>query len=280
MAGRESRHAVPFEKNVTAVPKLWTRGVLVSNAERRPIDKALLNPREVDVHPAAVAPDPHYRRTLFDRLGPNAGNVLKAWSYAVKTFGLCLLVFSSASSMMPMTWYARAGFVLGASLAGTLTTLCFVFGASEVAAALWSWLMLSGASTPYQEQFSRQQALVMKGRIEEALRSYEELIEAADPGIDPAEARLRAAELYAGGGRNALRAAVLLRQVQRLPRVAAGTDIHATNRLVDLYLGPLAEPHRALVELRRLIERYPRSPAAQHARVALAKLKRDGADQS
>jgi hypothetical protein len=42
---------------------------------------------------------------------------------------------------------------------------------------------------------------------------------------------------------------------------------------VDLLNGPLNEPGRALVELRRLIEKYPASAGADHARDALAALK-------
>jgi len=53
----------------------------------------------------------------------------------------------------------------------------------------------------------------------------------------------------------------------------AGQDIYATNRLVDLLTGPLRDPGRAAVELRRLIERHPESTAATHARAALARIK-------
>ena len=49
----------------------------------------------------------------------------------------------------------------------------------------------------------------------------------------------------------------------------------ATNKLVDLYLGPLKDPGRALVELRRLADRYPGSTAAKHAKMAIANLKPD-----
>ena len=47
----------------------------------------------------------------------------------------------------------------------------------------------------------------------------------------------------------------------------------SSNRLVDLLVGPLADPGRAMVELRRLIERHPGTTAASHARDALARLK-------
>jgi len=50
-------------------------------------------------------------------------------------------------------------------------------------------------------------------------------------------------------------------------------DVYIANRLVDLYVGPLNTPYKAFRELRRIIERYPNTSAAQHARVALAALK-------
>jgi len=65
----------------------------------------------------------------------------------------------------------------------------------------------------------------------------------------------------------------LLRDAQRLPTIAVGQDVYVSHRLVDLFTGPLNEPGRALVELRRLIERYPASAAAEQARKALAELK-------
>jgi hypothetical protein len=70
-----------------------------------------------------------------------------------------------------------------------------------------------------------------------------------------------------------LRAVELFREVQRIETTPIGVYIYATHRLVDLYTGPLNEPGKALVELRKLIDRYPGSPAAENARVALAELK-------
>ena len=87
------------------------------------------------------------------------------------------------------------------------------------------------------------------------------------------EPRILAAELYSRDPANAQRAAELFREAQRIPAISPGRDIYVTNRLVDLLTGPIADPGRALVELRRLIERYPNSQAAGHAREAIARLK-------
>jgi tetratricopeptide (TPR) repeat protein len=129
---------------------------------------------------------------------------------------------------------------------------------------------VDGTSTPYKEQYSYQQSLVMAGKLDEALESFEAVIAEAPENVD---ARMRAAELYARDKGDARRAAELFREIQRIPGVSVGEDLYASNRLVDLLIGPLGEPARALVELRRLIDRYPSVPAAGHARDALARLK-------
>ncbi len=134
----------------------------------------------------------------------------------------------------------------------------------------WKTIAVDGSSTPYREQFSYQQALVMQGRLDEALQSFEMIIAEQLLAVD---ARIRAAELYARDKQDPRRAAELFRDVQRIESVTSGEFMYATNRLVDLYTGPLVEPGRALVELRRLIERFPGTSAAEHARDALGRLK-------
>ena len=148
-------------------------------------------------------------------------------------------------------------------------------GASAVARAV---TFPTGASTPYDEQFSYQESLAARGDISGALESYEALISERPTAIFP---RTRAAEHYARDGRDPARAAELFRQVRALPNASSSDVRYASSRLVDLYDGPLADPGRALVELRRIIELYPDSPLARHARTALPRLKqRLGAEQA
>jgi tetratricopeptide (TPR) repeat protein len=129
---------------------------------------------------------------------------------------------------------------------------------------------MDGSSTPYVEQYSYQQALVMEGKLDEALESFEAVIAEKPNEIDP---RVKAAELYDRDKKNHVRAAELFREVLRIEPCPAGTYVYVTNRLVDLYTGPLNEPGKALVELRKLIDRLPGSAAAEQARAALATLK-------
>ena len=110
----------------------------------------------------------------------------------------------------------------------------------------------------------------MRGQIDDALASFEAILQGNPGAVRP---RVRAAELYAREKGNHVRAAQLLTEVQHIEAAGTGDFVYATHRLVDLYTGPLNEPGRAMVELRRLIERLPGTPAADQAREALATLK-------
>ncbi|HET7563817.1 MAG TPA: hypothetical protein VFJ96_02385 [Gemmatimonadaceae bacterium] len=121
-----------------------------------------------------------------------------------------------------------------------------------------------------RDGLSRVDALVMQGKIAEALELIEQRLH-----DDPADVRIRmrAAELYAGVGTNAERAAALLRGVQRDVRARSAERIQAAYRLMDLYEGPLAMPGRVLVELRWIADTFPDNAAARSAREALGRRK-------
>ena len=209
-----------------------------------------------------MADSSQYKPTLFDRHGPAAGDYVRAWGYGFMIFGLTTGVLLLRVGFQ--WWVFPIGMLSGAAGAGLGLLLARLTGGT------WKHFMVDGSSTPYEEQYSYQQALVMKGEVDEALKSFEAVI-AGDPGaVSP---RTRAAELYVREKGNHQRAAELFRDVQRIPSITIGEDVYVTNRLVDLLIGPLADPGRGLVELRRLIERYPASPAAGQWREALRVLK-------
>jgi hypothetical protein len=110
----------------------------------------------------------------------------------------------------------------------------------------------------------------MRGDLDAAL-ARAEAIAASEPRN--VAVRIRAAEWYALNKKDAVRAAELFHEIQVVPDVPPGDDVYASQRLSDLYAGPLGKPGRAMVELRRLIDRYPASRAAASARSALAQLK-------
>ena len=208
---------------------------------------------------------------LTDRLGFTAAELLRALPAALMTSFVATFFGGRAAAALGLGPVLGGLAVVLAAAAGFVTGLLAVraiaFGA---AAGVAGAVMPSGATTPSRADFSREDALLMQRDVAGALESLEARI-AADPGL--ADARLRAADIYDREGQDALRAEALFREVQRIPRVSLRDDVYASNRLVDLYDGPLGNTGRALVELRRLIERYPGTRAAEEARRGLTALK-------
>ncbi len=127
----------------------------------------------------------------------------------------------------------------------------------------------SGDSTPYQKSFSAEQALAARGDIEGALKGYRMAMH-QNPG-DP-EPRFRVAELLFRG-QHPDKAVAFFKEGRDLAGANRARELYATQRLIDLYLGPLGDDVRALVELRRLVERFPGMPEAAAARNVLARMK-------
>jgi tetratricopeptide (TPR) repeat protein len=217
------------------------------------------------------ADPPEYKPTIFDRLGPVAGIYMHAVAYAVLVFAMSVVggFIMIAGGKLPSTLLSVVEVLFVALLFAIAVAVVSMF-VTNAAGDTYAHLMVNGSTTPYREQYSYQQALVMQGRVDDAIESFEAIIEQQPSAVD---ARIKAAELYAREKGNAARAAALFRDAQRIPTIGIGEDVYVANRLVDLYNGPLGDPGRALVELRRLIDKYPRSAAAEHARDALAALK-------
>ena len=210
-------------------------------------------------------------RSWLEHLGGDSALQGKALGYGVLvtgvTFGAGLIL--SLLGGVPSFAAVLALLVVGLAL-GLLTAYMGSRMGEGAGLVVQSFVQPSGDSTPYEQTFSYQEAMIMRGKITEALESFEAII-AEQPGL--VAPRLRAAEHYARGNRNPTRAAELFREVRAIPDVPVRDAIYSSSRLVDLYDGPLADPGRALVELRRIIELYPGSAVATHARAALPALK-------
>jgi hypothetical protein len=215
-----------------------------------------------------------YKTTLFDRHGAAAADLVRAWAFGLMVFGVTMgaISFSMASAAAgggsPSLWQWLEALGISAVL-GAVTGFSGLLISRGVGKG-WKHFMVDGSTTPYEEQYSREQSLVMRGQVDDALGSFESIAQGNPDAVKP---RVRAAELYSREKGNHVRAAQLLAEVQRIPTAGVGDFVYATHRLVDLYTGPLNEPGRAMVELRRLIEKLPGTPAAEQARDALAVLK-------
>ena len=211
-----------------------------------------------------------YKRSLFDERGPEAAHVNQIRSSLIIPIvagGLIGGTLAANKDLSPPLIALSA--VAGALLLG-LWWWFFVSRVSRGAGALFGeFIQPSGNRTPYQQQYSEQDAMVMRGDVPRALASYEEMI-LASPN-DP-QLRIRAAELYMKHGQRD-RAEALYKSVQRMPGVAATDDVYVSNRLVDLYLQWSGREVRSFTELRRLIDTYPDTDIAERARTGLANLK-------
>ena len=214
-----------------------------------------------------------YKTTLFDRHGAAAADIVRAWAYGLMVFGVTMgaisftMVMAAGGAKPPLVQWLEA-LAISAAL-GAVTGISGLLIGRGVGTG-WKHVMVDGSTTPYEEQYSHEQSLVMRGQVDDALASFEAILQGNPDAVKP---RVRAAELYSREKGNYVRAAQLLLEIQRIPSAGIGDFVYATHRLVDLYTGPLNEPGRAMVELRRLIERLPGTPAAEQARAALATLK-------
>ncbi len=208
----------------------------------------------------------------MDRNGPDAGVKIRTARYALMVFPLALALWSAVvTQKLGLTGWTAVVIVVAAAIATALIAYYAGLGSANGAGAVArAYTMPSGRSTPYEEQFSYQEALAARGDVAGALESFEAVI-AERPGV--AAPRLKAADLYARRGKDPRRAAALFREVRDLPGASSRDALYAASRLVDLYDGPLEEPGRALVELRRLIELYPGTDVAAGARTAIVRIK-------
>jgi tetratricopeptide repeat protein len=210
-----------------------------------------------------------YKRTLFDRHGPEAAHLLQTVS--------SLIIPIVAGALIGGALAAKKGWgvvlIVVSALAGSvLFAVCwwyFVTRLSHGAGRTFGEFLQPSGAGSYERQYSHEDAMVMRGDVEGALTSYEKMMLETPNDAQP---RIRAAELYLKSGMRE-RAETLYRAVQRLPRVAGKDDIYASNRLVDLYLAWPGHETKGLRELRRLVDTYPETDVAERARAGLVNLK-------
>lgn len=149
-----------------------------------------------------------------------------------------------------------------------LALFAAIFAAQWMAAEVFqAFLNPSGSRAPAVIT-SRAESLVARGQYDEAAAEFVALRFRFPHDIPLLRVE---AEFHAGVGSNPQLAVQLLNQLRRVPNVPGAVERYATHRLLDLYLGVLADPGRAMVELRRMADRFPDTPDGQGA---LAELRR------
>ncbi len=219
-----------------------------------------------------IKPDEEYRRSLFDRMGGEAADVFSAlnWSLIPTAAGIGIGITWTARRGLPpshalATTYIVVGGLLGAIIFGG-TSLLFIWGFSRAAGeGLGLFIQPKGE---YERDYSREDSLVARGDVAGAISSFV-VIAAAEP--ENLEVRLRAAELHRKNSQFD-EASALYRDVQS-KATRPRDDVHASLRLIDLYLIWPEHEGRSMRELKRLIDRYPATEIEKRSRAALAKLK-------
>ena len=132
--------------------------------------------------------------------------------------------------------------------------------------------MPSGDTTAYVPTFSHIEAIEIRGDLEGAAQAW-----AAACVEFPTNALVwvKAADFHLRLRKDAATALTHFQTVRTLPGASLELVRYAQAKIVDLHLGPLADEGRALVEMRRLIDRFPGTIEADQARAALARLKAD-----
>ena len=197
--------------------------------------------------------------------------MVRSASWGIYVFGVALAGGALAGGLQGMLIFGVGGAVTGCIVAWVAWRV-----ASAAGAGFRAFIQPSGSSTPYQATYSYEESLAARGDVSGAVEAYERRMIEHPRDV---ELRVRAAELLAREGGDPARAAAVFREIRTIPGVAAERVLYATQRLVDLYHGPLNDDGRALVELRRIVESFPGSRAASHAREAIRRLKGAGSGE-
>jgi tetratricopeptide (TPR) repeat protein len=222
-----------------------------------------------------VNPDAEYRRSLMDRIGPEGADLFRAlnWSIVPIVAGMLIGAFwvirnIGLPTSRPLAYtYVGLGALIGAMIFGGGALLFILTVSRGMGEGFGAFIQPKGE---YHRDYSREDSLVARGDVAGALSSFES-IAAAEP--DNVEVRLRAAELYRKNS-SFEEAARLYRDVQSKAQ-RSRDDVHASLRLIDLYLAWPENEGRSMRELKRLIDKYPGTEIEKRSRAALANLKRE-----
>ncbi|MDX1674146.1 MAG: hypothetical protein R3314_05015 [Longimicrobiales bacterium] len=144
-----------------------------------------------------------------------------------------------------------------AGVAGYGVSALVIETTGELAARIYG-----GGDTGTKREYSIARMHAVRGHWDQALAAYEQA--AVENPADP-EPLIRGAEVLRDGLDEPDRAVEWLLRARAVPRLEPGEDITIARELVELYEGPVSEPAKALPELARLVETYPRTRTAEWA---------------
>lgn len=126
------------------------------------------------------------------------------------------------------------------------------------------------AAGRYADTHSNIDALEARGDFRGAVNAWEAVAVSEPSNPWPL---IRAGELYLRALAEPATAVERFRHATGLPGISPEQHRYASQKVIDLYLGPLRDEGRAMVEMRRLIDHHPQSREAEGARAAIRRLK-------
>ena len=194
------------------------------------------------------------------------GGVQAVWCGGLLFFFLPMGVYASGRpSAVPFLLLFPIGGAIGYAF-GKLFGLLLLGGSGHIAQ---SFTMPATAGRLANEH-SEILTMETRGDFKRAVAAWEAVAVAEPANPWPL---VRCAELYARELGDPATAVERFRLARSLRDVKPELHRYASQKIIDLLLGPLADRGRAMAELRMLIDRYPTSREAEGAREALRKLK-------
>ena len=162
------------------------------------------------------------------------------------------------------------GFVLGAALGGASVYYGVMWASEGAGAAMQQIYHPSGHSTPHRREYSEAQALALRGLFREAIDCYETYV--AEFPEDP-EPCLGIARIHRDHLKRYDDAVIWLRRARQIPGLDAGREIFVTREIIEVYVGKLGAPERAIPELARLADRFAGTREGELAKLELERLR-------
>lgn len=195
----------------------------------------------------------------------NAGNGHGVWGALVMVIFSGVAVGSGLPGVPQRFWTIPLAALIGFAM-GKLVGLTLLGSSGRVAQSVY----MPRAAGSYARTHSNIDAMEAKGDYTGAVAAWE-AVSVSEPG-NPWPL-IRAGELYMRALGEPEMALDRFRLAREVPGITPEQQRYASLKVIDLYLGPLADEGRAMVELRRLIDQHPLTREANGARAALQRLK-------
>jgi hypothetical protein len=196
----------------------------------------------------------------------HSGGIQGFWAGGLFTFMLPFAVYGAGyHPPFPFILLFPIGTVVGYAVGKTIGWL--ILTASGGVTRAFTFPATAGF---YVHEHSEIDALEVRGDFKGAVSAWEAVAIAEPANPWPL---VRSGDLYARKLGDPALAAERYRLARSIPGVKPEVERYASQKIIDLLLGPLDDRGRAMGELRMLIDRYPTSREAEGARVALRALK-------